>query len=335
MTHVAVDVMGGDRGPVVTVPAALDCLAKDPELELTLVGNVEQMGPVAQHPRLRVIDARESVAMGESPVQALRHKKGSSMHVMLELLRDGNAQAAVSAGNTGALVAISHYYVKTLAGVSRPAIVKALPTMDGHSYLLDIGANIECDVGQLVQFAVMGSALCQIIDQVRSPRVALLNIGEEEIKGGSRMRAAAERLDATDGVNFVGFIEADRVYRGEVEVVVTDGFVGNIALKASEGAAMMAGHILRQAVTRSALTRVLALVARPILDPIAARVNPAHYNGASLIGLRSTVIKSHGGANESAFAQAIVQAVDEARQELPARIAKQLDALTRVEERVS
>ena len=284
---------------------------------------------------LTLIDARESVAMGESPVQALRHKKGSSMHVMLELLRDGNAQAAVSAGNTGALVAISHYYVKTLAGVSRPAIVKALPTMDGHSYLLDIGANIECDVGQLLQFAVMGSALCQIIDQVRSPRVALLNIGEEEIKGGSRMRAAAERLDATDGVNFVGFIEADRVYRGEVEVVVTDGFVGNIALKASEGAAMMAGHILREAVTRSALTRVLALVARPILGPIAVRVNPAHYNGASLIGLRSTVIKSHGGANEWAFAQAIVQAVDEARQELPVRVGKQLDALTRVEERVS
>ncbi|MEE9254701.1 MAG: phosphate acyltransferase PlsX [Pseudomonadales bacterium] len=324
MTHVAVDVMGGDRGPAVTVPAALHCLARDSELELTLIGNVEQMGAVAERPRLRVIDARESVTMGESPVHALRHKKGSSMHVMLELLRDGGAQAAVSAGNTGALVAISRYFVKTLAGVRRPAIVKALPTMCGHSYLLDVGANIECDTDQLVQFAVMGSTLCQIVDEVMAPRVALLNIGEEEIKGGDRMRAAAQRLDATEGVNFVGFIEADGIYRGEAEVVVTDGFVGNIALKASEGAAMMAGYILREAATQSSFRRLLALLARPILGSVAARVNPERYNGASLIGLRSTVIKSHGGANEKAFVHAIAQAIGEARQELPARIAERL-----------
>lgn len=329
--------MGGDRGPPVTVPAALECLARDPELELTLVGKAEQMGSVAVRPRLHIIDARESVEMGESPVQALRHKKGSSMHRMLELVRDGHAQAAVSAGNTGALVAVSHYYVKTLHGVSRPAIVKALPTMSGHSYLLDVGANIECDVDQLVQFAVMGSALCQIVDHVSSPRVALLNIGEEEIKGGDRMRAAAERLDATESLNFVGFIEADGIYRGESEVVVTDGFVGNIALKASEGAALMAGFILREAANRSLVHRMLAMAARPVLRSVAARVDPARYNGASLIGLRSTVIKSHGSANATAFAHAINQAVGEARENLPARVGERLAQtlqVPRLEERV-
>lgn len=324
MTHVAVDVMGGDRGPEATVPAALECLANDPDLELTLVGNADEMGSISECPRLRVVHARESVSMGESPVQALRHKKGSSMHVMLKLLRDGGARAAVSAGNTGALVAISRHYVKTLDGVSRPAIVKALPTMRGHSYLLDVGANIESNAQQLVQFAVMGSALCHIVDQVSAPRVALLNIGREEIKGGERMRAAADRLRATDGVNFVGFIEADGIYRGDVEVVVTDGFVGNIALKASEGAAMMAGYILREAVYATPFRRFLGFCARPILGTVAARVNPERYNGASLIGLRSTVIKSHGSASEAAFAHAITQAVGEARQDLPARIAHRL-----------
>ena len=325
MTHVAVDVMGGDRGPRVTVPAALDCLANDPDLELTLVGNADEMGSISERPGLRLLHASESVAMGESPVQALRHKKGSSMHVMLELLRDGGAQAAVSAGNTGALVAISRYYVKTLPGVSRPAIVKALPTMGGHSYLLDVGANIESSEQQLVQFAVMGSALCHIVDRVSAPRVALLNIGVEEIKGGARMRAAADQLRGTEGVNFVGFIEADGIYRGDVEVIVTDGFVGNIALKASEGAAMMAGYILREAVDATLFRRLLGFCARPILGSVASRVNPERYNGASLIGLRSTVIKSHGGANERSFARAITQAVDEAREDLPTRIAHRLE----------
>lgn len=315
--------MGGDRGPAITVPAALDCLERDPELELTLVGDAEKMG-VAEGSRLRLLHTREAISMGESPVKALRHKKGSSMHRTLELLRDGKAQAAVSAGNTGALVAISHYYVKTFEGVSRPAIVKALPTMGGHAYLLDVGANIECNVEQLVQFAVMGSALCHIVDDVQSPRVALLNIGQEEIKGGDRMRTAAEQLGATNGVNFVGFIEADGIYRGEVEVVVTDGFVGNIALKASEGAATMAGFILRESVLATPLRRFLGFCARPILRAVAARVNPERYNGASLIGLRSTVIKSHGAANAGGFAHAIGQAAGEARQALPERISARL-----------
>lgn len=325
--------MGGDRGPAVTVPASLSALNDHPDLQLILVGDQQVLmqeirrrgGAVGD--RLRVQHASQQVAMHELPSQALRTKKDSSMRVAINLVKDGVAAACVSAGNTGALMATARYVLKTLPGVERPAIICALPTMRGQTHVLDLGANIDSTPEHLFQFAVMGSVLTSAVDNIERPTIGLLNIGEEEIKGNDNVKEAA-RLFAESGIiNYAGFVEGDDIYKGTVDVVVCDGFIGNVALKTSEGVARMITHFLREEFTRSPLTRLIALLAKPILRRFRHKIDPRRYNGASLIGLQGIVVKSHGSADEIAFANAIKEAVLEVRKNVPQRIGTQLETL--------
>jgi glycerol-3-phosphate acyltransferase PlsX len=265
--------------------------------------------------------------MQELPSQALRSKKDSSMRVAINLVKEGAAAACVSAGNTGALMATARYVLKTLPGVERPAIICALPTMRGHTHMLDLGANVDSTPEHLFQFAVMGSVLTSAVNSIERPTVGLLNIGEEEIKGNERVKEAA-RLFAESGIiNYAGFVEGDDIYKGTVDVVVCDGFIGNVALKTSEGVARMITHFLREEFTRSPLTKLIALLAKPVLKGFRHKIDPRRYNGASLIGLQGIVVKSHGSADEVAFANAIKEAVVEVRKNVPQRIGSQLEVL--------
>ena len=325
--------MGGDHGPHVTVPAALGLQARLADVELVLVGREEAIaselracGAVAGA-RLRVHPAEEVVAMDEPPVQALRYKKHSSMRVAINLVKSGEAHACVSAGNTGALMAISRFVLKTLPGVDRPAIATVLPNArGGYTYVLDLGANVDCTSEQLMQFGVMGAMLVAAVEGKERPSVGLLNIGVEDIKGNETVKQAGELLRAS-GLNFCGNVEGDDIYKGTVDVVVCDGFVGNAVLKASEGVAKMLFGFLRNEFTRNPWRKLVAWLAKPVFNALRARMDPGRYNGASLVGLRGIVVKSHGSADRFAFANALERAVGEVRNRVPERIEQQMARL--------
>ena len=315
---VAIDCMGGDHGPHVTVPAALTFLRAQPELNIVLVGledaiRIELKAHKAEiGPRWRIRHASEVVTMDEPPALALRNKKDSSMRVAVDLVKTGEANACVSAGNTGALMATSRFVLKMLPGIDRPAIAGVLPTMRGRTYVLDLGANVDCAPEHLVQFAIMGSALVAAVEHKAHPSVGLLNIGEEAIKGNEVVKQAADMLRAS-AINFAGNVEGDDIFKGKTDVVVCDGFVGNVALKTSEGLAQMLSVFLREEFKRNALTRAAAIFAMPVLNAFKRRVDHRRFNGASLLGLRGIVVKSHGSADIYSFGCAIERAVDEVR----------------------
>ena len=332
MTTVALDGMGGDYGPSVVIPAALAMLEEEPNARLILVGRREQLLAELERrhgresERLQIRHAPDVVAMDESPAQALRTKKASSMRIAIELVKQREAQAAVSAGNTGALMATARFVLKTLPGIDRPAIIRNLPSVRGHVHVLDLGANVDCTPEQLVQFAIMGSILVSATEGKKRPRVGLLNVGQEDIKGNETVKQAAELL-RTSQVNYVGYVEGNDIYTGDLDVVVCDGFVGNIALKTSEGLAQMIWQFMRQEFTRHWGRRLAALVAAPALRALGRRLDPRLYNGATFIGLNGTVVKSHGGADAMAFQQAIREALAEANHDVPEHIGRELSAM--------
>jgi len=334
---IAVDVMSGDHGAAVAVPAALDVLANSPDLRLLIVGRGEVLRPLvagADPARCRVVEASEVVGMDERPQDALRRKKDSSMRVAVNLLKQGEAAACVSAGNTGALLATSRFVLGMVPGIDRPAIVSAVPAAHGHTVMLDLGANTDCTADQLVQFAVMGSVIASDLHGVDRPRVGLLNIGEEDIKGTEEIKAAHRRLGAAP-INYVGFVEGNVIFSGDVDVVVADGFTGNVALKTMEGLARFIGSVMREEFTASPLRRLGALASTPALRGIRARLDPSAYNGASMVGLGGVVIKSHGGADRTAFASAVRVAVTEARNGVPAQIGELMAKVTAAEARAA
>ena len=321
--------MGGDHGPGVVVPAALEIIADFADVDLVLVGNepaidaVYRRASAAPAGRLSVRHASQRVEMGDPPSQVLRSKRDSSMRVALDLVREGEADACVSAGNTGALMATARFVLKTLPGIDRPAIVSALPTTTGHTHVLDLGANVEATSRHLFEFAVMGSELASAVDDVERPSVGLLNVGQEDIKGSEPVKEAA-RLLAESDLHYIGFVEGDDIYRGTANVVVCDGFVGNVALKSSEGVARMISDLIRGEFEHSSASRLMGLLARPVLRRVAARLDPRSYNGASFLGLRGIVIKSHGSADVVAFKRAILEAVAEIRKNVPERISEHI-----------
>jgi glycerol-3-phosphate acyltransferase PlsX len=329
---VAVDCMGGDRGAAVTVPAALAALEDDAEIGLILVGSSaaieDELRRARATPgnRLRIRGATEAIAMDEPPATALRNKKDSSMRVAIDLVRDGEASACVSAGNTGALMAISRFVLKTLPGIDRPAIASILPTQTGQTCMLDLGANVDCSAEHLLQFGIMGSELFAALEKRERPSVGLLNIGEEEIKGNEVVKRAAELLRAS-GLNFQGNVEGDDIYKGTTDVVVCDGFVGNVALKASEGVAQMLAAHLRAEFERTFFNRLAALVASSVIRSFKRRFDHRRYNGATLLGLRGIVVKSHGSADAFAFGFAIRRAAEEARGAVLAHISERLTSI--------
>ena len=330
-TVIAVDAMGGDHGPSVTVPACLDYLAAREEAQLLLVGLAEPLAAelarlgASGHPRIEVVPATEVVGMDEDIRTAIRTKRHSSMRVAIDLVKQGRAQACVSAGNTGALMGTAKFVLKTLPGIDRPAICGVLPTRKGTVYVLDLGANADCTPDHLLQFAVMGATLVEAVEERSRPSVGLLNIGSEEIKGNEVVKKAGELLKAST-LDFHGNVEGNDIYKGTVDVVVCDGFVGNVLLKTSEGLASMITEFIRQEFTRSAFARLSALVAMPALRRFKRRVDPRRYNGAALLGLRGLVFKSHGSADAYAFEMALTRAYDAARNRLLDRVHASIDA---------
>ena len=326
---VAVDCMGGDHGPHVTVPAALRFQKGAPAVDLVLVGlrdvieaELRKHG-VAAGPRLRVQQASQLVTMEESAASALRGKKDSSMRVAVNLVKSGEAHACVSAGNTGALMAVSRFVLKTLPGIDRPAICSVLPTMRGRAYVLDLGANVDCGPEHLLQFGIMGASLAAAVEHIEAPSVGLLNIGVEDIKGNEVVKQAGDLLRGS-GLNFYGNVEGDDIYKGTTDVVVCDGFVGNVALKSSEGVAQMIIAVLREEFRRSAYAKLAALISLPVINAFRKRMDHRRYNGASLLGLKGIVIKSHGSADAFAFEHALQRAVEEVRNGVPQRISQRM-----------
>ncbi|GAA4879695.1 phosphate acyltransferase PlsX [Ferrimonas pelagia] len=330
----ALDAMGGDHGPHVTVPAALQALSHYPHLNLILVGDRIAIGEqlrrhnATESPRLQLLHAEQVVPMTERPIQALRTRRQSSMRLALDLVRDGQADACVSAGNTGALMAMAKVVIRTLPGIDRPALVATLPTLsDQPVYLLDLGANVVCDSETLFQFAVMGSVLAECVGQRRMPRLALLNVGSEEIKGNDQVQQAAQLLQACPQLNYRGFIEGDGIFSGAVDVIVCDGFVGNVTLKASEGIAHLLIQQLKQGIEGNLLARLLGWLLKGRLRRLNQRMNPDQYNGASLLGLRGIVVKSHGNADQAAFLRALEEAMVEVERQVPGRIKDRLESV--------
>jgi len=326
----AVDCMGGDHGVSVTLPAVASFLSRRTDARAIAVGLPEQVAPEVERlaarfgDRIAFVAASQVVAMDEAPQSALRMKRDSSMRRAIELVRDGEAVAAVSAGNTGALMAIARFVLKTLPGIDRPAIATVLPARKGRVWVLDLGANVDCTAEHLLQFGVMGAALVRAVEGVAEPRVGILNIGEEAIKGNQVVREASEFLAASP-LNFVGNVED--IYAGHADVVVCDGFVGNVALKTTEGLAQMLAAFLREEFTRTWWTQVAAVVASPVLKRFKDRVDPRRYNGAVLVGLRGAVVKSHGGVDAYAFGWALERAWEAGTHRLVDRVAEQLAAL--------
>ncbi|WP_083234240.1 phosphate acyltransferase PlsX [Candidatus Marithrix sp. Canyon 246] len=332
--RIALDAMSGDHGPSIVIPAAAQILAEFDNVELTLVGDEKVINPlIAQQSTkiqqsLSVHHATQRVEMDELPSRALRYKKDSSMRVAINLVKQGEADACVSAGNTGALMATARYVLKTLPGIDRPAIISAIPNMEETTtHVLDLGANIDSSAEQLFQFAIMGSVLAEAVDNLANPRIGLLNIGEEEIKGNEQIKAAAKRLNAISDINYIGFVEGDDINKGTVDVVVCDGFVGNVSLKTTEGVAKMISHYVKQSFNKNWLTRLAALICLPILKDIRNKIDPRRYNGASLLGLRGIVIKSHGSADVLSFSYAIREAIIEVQKNVPSKISQQLATL--------
>lgn len=328
--RLAIDAMSGDLGHPVAVAAARLFLQTEPDVHLVLVGDqgllTSALGSRSADPRLSIHHAPEVVAMNDLPALALRRKKNSSMRVAINLVQRGEAEAAISAGNTGALMATARFVLKTLPGIDRPAFIALVPSVRGRPvHMLDLGANAACSGEQLFQFALMGSALITATSGIESPRVALLNVGEEESKGHGAIQEAARRLKGS-GLNYVGFVEGDGVFLDDIDLVVCDGFVGNVALKSSEGVAKLIKHFMAEEFRRNWLTRAAALAAAPVLNALRRRMDPRQYNGASLIGLRATVVKSHGGSDASAFVQALRVAKREVESQVPARIGALIQA---------
>jgi len=319
--------MGGDHGPRVTLAACRRFLYAQPDAQLLLVGMQDSLRTF-DHPRARVVPATEVVAMDDSVESALRRKKDSSMRVAIQQVKDGNAQAAVSAGNTGALMALARYLLKTVEGIDRPAIAYPMPNAKGGATtVLDLGANVDCTEQHLLQFAVMGSALVSALTHVEAPSVGLLNIGEEAIKGSEVIKRAGELLRsaaASGDLNFYGNVEGNDIFKGTTDIVVCDGFVGNVALKTSEGLASMIAGFLKEEFSRNAITKLAAVLAYPVLSAFKRRVDYRRYNGAALLGLRGLVFKSHGSADEFAFGQALARAYDAARNNLLDRVQQRI-----------
>ncbi len=328
--RVAIDCMGGDHGPSVTVPAACTFLEQHREASLILVGLEEQIRPHLpggrESDRLRIVHATQVVEMHEAPALALKNKKDSSMRVALNLVKEGEADASVSAGNTGALMATSRFVLKMLPGIDRPAICPQLPTFHGHTYMLDLGANVDCLPEHLLQFGIMGAMMAAALDHKDNPSVGLLNIGEEDIKGNEVVKAAAELLAASD-LNFIGNVEGDGIFKGEADVVVCDGFVGNVALKAAEGVAQMLGRGIKEEFGRNLLTKLAAVIAWPVLSHFKRRIDHRQYNGALLLGLRGISVKSHGSADRFAFGKAVERAYEAASNRVVERIAQRMASM--------
>lgn len=332
MAHktIALDAMGGDHGPSIIVPAASLALREFPDIHLILVGDEDQIRHeidkhgLQEESRLSIHHASEVVEMDESPVHALKKKKDSSMRVAINLVKDGTVQACVSAGNTGALMATSKFVLKTIKGISRPAICTILPSISGHTLMLDLGANIECTAENLYEFAIMGSVLAQSVEGVDKPSVGLLNIGSEATKGNEIIKAASQ-LIADSGLNYYGFVEGNDIYRGTVDVVVADGFVGNVSLKTGEGLASLVVHVLRKEFGKNLITKIAGIIALPVLRSVRKILDPRRYNGASLLGLNGIVVKSHGGADTSSFFNAIKIANIEIEKDVPKRISRVIE----------
>ena len=325
---IALDAMGGDFGASVVVPAALDYVRTDPDCHLILVGREEAICPhlpKGELPaRISLQNATQEVAMDELPSRALRGKKDSSMRVSIDLVKQGRADACVSAGNTGALMATARFVLKTLPHIDRPAIITALPAINGRTWVLDLGANVDSEAEHLYQFAVMGSELVSAVEGISRPTVGLLNVGQEEMKGNEQVKRAHAFLSNSE-LNYVGYVEGDDIYlRDNLDIVVTDGFVGNVALKNTEGAAKMIKQFMTAEFKRNLLTKLQALIAMPVLRALARRIDPRRYNGASLLGLRGIVVKSHGGADVMAFENAIAIAKKEVKADIAARIEQQV-----------
>jgi len=326
---VAIDCMGGDHGAHVTVPAALNVARGDPDASFILVGMQDAIERelrrhgAAPDLRMSVRHASQVVEMNEAPTAAMRGKKDSSMRVAVNLVEQGEAAACVSAGNTGALMAISRFVLGMLPGIDRPAIATILPSLKGHTYILDLGANVDCTPEHLLQFGIMCSELVSAVEGKQRPTVGLLNIGSEDIKGNDQVKGAAELMRAS-GLNFYGYVEGDDIYKGTTDVVVCDGFVGNVALKTSEGLAQMLATYLREEFGRNAFSRLAGLLARPVINAFKNRVDHRRYNGASLLGLRGVVVKSHGSADAFAFGFAIRRAIEEARTGVLAHITERM-----------
>jgi glycerol-3-phosphate acyltransferase PlsX len=330
LLHIAIDAMSGDRGPSTCVPAALAAAREFPGVRFTLIGRQADLERETSYGRLpsnlACVFTAQVVEMTDHPREALRRKKDSSMRRALDLVKAREANACVSAGNTGALMAMAHFVLKMLPGVERPAIGSLIPSRGGHTYMLDLGANASATPEQLLQFGIMGSILASDLEGAHDkPRVGLLNIGEEEIKGHEIVQAAHNLLTAS-GLNYVGFVEGHDIFSDKVDVVVTDGFTGNVALKTMEGAAKLISDTLRTEFTRNFARKLRALAAKPALDALRARMDPRRYNGATMVGLNGIVIKSHGGADLFGFQRAIEVAIQEARNGVPAKITERLGA---------
>ena len=330
---IALDAMGGDLGPGVVIPAAMAVLEKDDSARLVLVGLPDILEQARKDAgdrygkRLSFHGASEVVAMDESPTEALRRKKDSSMRRAIELVKDGEADACVSAGNTGALMATAKYVLKTLPGIDRPAIISSVPSMSGRTFMLDMGANVGCTSEQLLQFGLMGSVIAEDMLEKERPSIGLLNIGQEDIKGNEIVREAGQLL-AASGLNYIGFVEGDGIFRGDVDVVVSDGFVGNVAIKTMEGLASLVGTFLKEEFSRSTLRRLQGLGAQSALQALRRRLDSRRYNGASLVGLNGVVLKSHGSADQVAFENAVQTAIVEARKGVPVQIGRLIENQT-------
>jgi glycerol-3-phosphate acyltransferase PlsX len=323
--------MGGDFGPQVTVPASLACLRKNPTLKLIMVGDqvvlheLLSQALVEFKDRISIQHASQIVEMDEPPQKALKNKKDSSMRIAINLVKDGQADACVSAGNTGALMATARFVLKMIPGIERPAIISTLPSTFGHTHVLDLGANVDSSAEHLYQFAVMGEEVVKAVENIERPRVGLLNIGEEDMKGNEQVKAAAKLLE-NSGLNYIGYVEGNSINAGHVKVdlIVTDGFVGNVALKSIEGAAKLIAVKLKETFSRNLLTKLVGLVAYPVLKLFKDTIDPRLYNGASFIGLRGLVIKSHGGADALAFETAIHLAEVEVEKDVIRKISEKL-----------
>ncbi|MGF1713939.1 phosphate acyltransferase PlsX [Photobacterium chitinilyticum] len=328
---VALDAMGGDFGPQVIVPASVQALLQYPELKVILYGDqsaiTSQLSLLnqLQHPRIRIVHCEHVIANDTRPSQALRRSQGTSMRMALDAVSEGKADACISAGNTGALMALSRYILKQLPGVDRPALVTAIPTKtENKTWLLDLGANVSCDADTLFQFAVMGAVLAEQ-NTAASPRVALLNIGEEEIKGNDLVKRCAEMLANSPDIEYIGYLEGNELYSGRADVIVCDGFVGNVSLKTSEGVANLFIDSIKSAISSNPLKRLVAKWLFNDLFISLKQLNPDQYNGASLLGLRGIVVKSHGSADVAAFSNAIGEAVHEVKRQIPTRISDRLE----------
>ncbi|SFX45332.1 phosphate acyltransferase PlsX [Marinospirillum alkaliphilum] len=330
--NLAIDAMGGDSGPRTNVAGTLLALTQDPLLTVTLVGDKSLLQTLlSQHhlssvfaSRIALLGSDEVIGMDESPASALRNRKHSSMHRTVQLVADGQCQAGVSGGNTGALMLIGRHYLGMLPGIERPAICTAIPTRKGRSYLMDLGANVECNAEHLLQFALMGSEMIRVVEGQASPRVGLLNVGHEAIKGNTLVKLAAHLIDEHPAVNYAGYVEGDEIFAGDLDLVVCDGFVGNIALKTSEGLARFLSGQIQGLFEKSIYSRLVGLMARPVLKQLKQQMDPVRYNGGSFLGLRGCLVKSHGNADAAGFSFAIMRAATEARQGLSAHLLRQL-----------